>query len=86
MKRSTAAIALLGIALRRQRSSRFVSEAMAFKRLLGIAAAYLVIGFVIPFISGWGHLGGFLGGFALLCLAYYGSRVILEVMLDRSWG
>jgi ABC-type uncharacterized transport system permease subunit len=28
----------------------------------------------------------YLGGFTLLCLAYYGSRVILEVMLDRSWG
>ena len=28
----------------------------------------------------------YLGGFALLCLAYFGSRVILEVMLDRSWG
>jgi ABC-type uncharacterized transport system permease subunit len=28
----------------------------------------------------------YLGGFALLCLAYFGSRIILEVMLDRSWG
>lgn len=28
----------------------------------------------------------YLGGFALLCLAYFGSRVILEIMLDRSWG
>ena len=28
----------------------------------------------------------YLGGFALLCLAYFGSRVILEGMLDRSWG
>jgi len=28
----------------------------------------------------------YLGGFALLCLAYFGSRVILEVMLERSWG
>lgn len=28
----------------------------------------------------------YLAGFVLLCLAYYGSRVILEVMLDRSWG
>ncbi len=28
----------------------------------------------------------YLGGFALLCLAYFGSRVILELVLDRSWG
>ena len=28
----------------------------------------------------------YLGGFALLCLAYFGSRVILEVLLNRSWG
>ena len=28
----------------------------------------------------------YLGGFALLCLAYFGSRVILEIMLERSWG
>ncbi|MEO0479286.1 MAG: rhomboid family intramembrane serine protease [Planctomycetota bacterium] len=63
--------ALLAIALRRQRSSRFVSESTAFKRLLGITVAYLVIGFVIPFISGWGHLGGFAGGFVLLSCFYF---------------
>ncbi len=28
----------------------------------------------------------YLGGFALLFLGYFGSRVILEVLLDRSWG
>jgi ABC-type uncharacterized transport system permease subunit len=28
----------------------------------------------------------YLGGFALLCLAYFGSRVILEIVLNRSWG
>ncbi len=28
----------------------------------------------------------YLGGFALLFLAYFGSRYILEVVLDRSWG
>lgn len=28
----------------------------------------------------------YLAGFALLCLAYFGSRVILEVVLGRHWG
>ena len=28
----------------------------------------------------------YLGGFIILCLAYFGSRYILEVVLDRSWG
>ena len=28
----------------------------------------------------------YLGGFVILFLAYFGSRYILEVILDRSWG
>ncbi len=28
----------------------------------------------------------YLGGFALLCLAYFGSRFVLEELLHRSWG
>ena len=28
----------------------------------------------------------YLGGFALLVLAYFGSRFVLEVLLNRSWG
>jgi ABC-type uncharacterized transport system permease subunit len=28
----------------------------------------------------------YLGGFIILCLAYFGSRYILEVILNRSWG
>ena len=28
----------------------------------------------------------YLWGFAVLCLAYFGSRYILEEVLDRSWG
>jgi ABC-type uncharacterized transport system permease subunit len=28
----------------------------------------------------------YLGGFVILCLAYFGSRVILEQILHRSWG
>jgi len=28
----------------------------------------------------------YLWGFAILCLAYFGSRYILEEVLGRSWG
>jgi ABC-type uncharacterized transport system permease subunit len=28
----------------------------------------------------------YLGGFAVLCLAYFGSRLILEEIFHRSWG
>ncbi len=28
----------------------------------------------------------YLGGFLLLCLAYFGTRIILEEFLSRSWG
>ena len=28
----------------------------------------------------------YLAGFAFLCLAYFGARYVLEVVLDRSWG
>jgi len=28
----------------------------------------------------------YLGGFAILCLAYFGSRLILEEIFNRSWG
>lgn len=28
----------------------------------------------------------YLGGFAVLCLAYFGSRLILEEVFNRSWG
>lgn len=28
----------------------------------------------------------YLGGFVILCLAYFGSRFVLEELLNRSWG
>ena len=28
----------------------------------------------------------YLWGFAFLCLAYFGSRYVLEELLNRSWG
>jgi ABC-type uncharacterized transport system permease subunit len=41
------------------------------------------------FFAGWRGVRAvrlYLGGFLLLCLAYFGTRVILEQLLDRSWG
>ncbi len=41
------------------------------------------------FFAGWRGKQAvklYLGGFALLCMGYFGVRVILEQMLNRSWG
>ena len=54
-------------------------------------AALAVFGVLLGgrFFWGWRGTRGvylYLGGFALLLLAYFGSRLILEVLLGRSWG
>jgi ABC-type uncharacterized transport system permease subunit len=53
--------------------------------------AWLVFGILLAgrFFKGWRgkraiHL--YLGGFVLLCVAYFGSRLILEEVFNRSWG
>lgn len=53
--------------------------------------AWLIFGILVAgrFFRGWRgkraiHL--YLGGFAVLCLAYFGSRLILEEVFHRSWG
>jgi len=41
------------------------------------------------FYAGWRGARAvklYLGGFALLCVAYFGVRVVLEQILNRSWG
>lgn len=63
---SGALFGLLGaitvLQLRGARSALDAFESGRAKPLFGTMAFYLAIGFVIPQISGWGHLGGFLGG------------------------
>ncbi|MEM8817484.1 MAG: cytochrome c biogenesis protein CcsA, partial [Pseudomonadota bacterium] len=54
-------------------------------------AALVVFGVLLAgrAFSGWRGKRAvylYLGGFALVVLAYFGSRFILEVILDRSWG
>ena len=53
--------------------------------------AWLVFGILVAgrFFRGWRgkraiHL--YLGGFAMLCLAYFGSRLILEEVFNRTWS
>jgi len=41
------------------------------------------------FFAGWrgkSAIGLYLSGFTLLCLAYFGTRYVLEEVLNRSWG
>lgn len=53
--------------------------------------ALLVFGALLAgrFFAGWRGKRAirlYLGGFVLLCLAYFGVRLILELGFDRSWG
>ncbi|MBT8082119.1 MAG: cytochrome c biogenesis protein CcsA [Gammaproteobacteria bacterium] len=53
--------------------------------------AWLVFSILLAgrFFRGWRGKRAvrlYLGGFALLCLAYFGSRFILEEIFQRSWG
>jgi len=53
--------------------------------------ALLVFGTLLAgrFIAGWRGARAvrlYLGGFLLLCLAYFGARIVLEEVLNRSWG
>ena len=63
---------------------------LVHKTVLSILAL-VVFGVLLVgrYVSGWRGRRAvylYLGGFLLLCLAYFGSRVILEVVLGRSWG
>jgi ABC-type uncharacterized transport system permease subunit len=53
--------------------------------------ALLIFGVLLAgrYVSGWRGRRAvylYLGGFVVLCLAYFGSRMILELVLGRSWG
>ena len=66
------------------------TQSLVHKFVLSLLAL-LVFGVLLVGRHMWGWRGKraiylYLGGFVLLCLAYFGSRVILEVILGRSWG
>lgn len=53
--------------------------------------AWVIFGVLLAgrFVAGWRGKRAvelYLWGFAALCLAYFGSRVILEQIFNRSWG
>ncbi|MBT8066608.1 MAG: cytochrome c biogenesis protein CcsA [Gammaproteobacteria bacterium] len=53
--------------------------------------AWVIFGILLAgrFVAGWRGKRAikiYLWGFATLCLAYFGSRVILQEIFDKSWG
>jgi len=67
-----------------------VEQHLAHKFGLSLLA-WLVFGVLLAgrYFKGWRGKRAvrlYLGGFAVLCLAYFGSRLILEEIFNRSWG
>ena len=63
---------------------------LAHKAVLSVLAL-IVFGVLLAgrHIAGWRGKRGiylYLGGYTLLCLAYFGSRFVVENILGRSWG
>jgi ABC-type uncharacterized transport system permease subunit len=70
--------------------SDFVQQHLAHKFALSVLA-WLVFGILLAgrFLRGWRGKRAvelYLIGFGLLCLAYFGSRFILENIFERSWS
>ena len=89
-----AATGFAGLTLAIATGSTFVNDLfeqhLAHKFGLSVLA-WLVFGILLAgrFWKGWRGKHAiqlYLGGFGLLCLAYFGSRFILEELLNRSWG
>ncbi len=91
---AVATAGFIGLTLAIVSGSTFVSDLLeqhlAHKFGLSVLA-WLVFGVLVAgrFIRGWRgkravHL--YLGGYLLLCLAYFGSRLILEQIFGRSWS
>ncbi len=67
-----------------------LTQHLSHKVVLSLLAV-VVFGVLIAgrYLAGWrGHRGVYLylGGYALLGLAYFGSRFVLENLLGRTWG
>jgi len=70
--------------------NNLVEQHLAHKFGLSLLA-WVIFGVLLVgrFFAGWRGKRAvklYLWGFATLCLAYFGSRVILEEILNRSWG
>jgi len=67
-----------------------VQQHLAHKFGLSLLA-WLIFGVLLAgrYFRGWRGKRAvrlYLGGFAVLCLAYFGSRLILEEIFNRTWG
>jgi ABC-type uncharacterized transport system permease subunit len=89
-----AAAGFAGLALAISSGLTFVDDLfaqhLAHKTAFSILAL-LVFGALLAgrFFAGWRGKQAvklYLGGFGLLCIAYFGVRLILEFGFDRSWG
>ena len=89
-----AAAGFAGLTLAIVSGSSFVDDLieqhLAHKFLLSLLA-WLIFGVLLAgrFYRGWRGKQAvrlYLGGFAVLCVAYFGSRLILEEIFNRSWG
>ena len=89
-----AAVGFAGLTLAIASGSSFVNDLveqhLAHKFGLSLLA-WFVFGILLAgrFFRGWRGkraLRLYIGGFALLCLAYFGSRLILEEIFNRTWG
>jgi ABC-type uncharacterized transport system permease subunit len=89
-----AGVGFAGLTLAIATGSSFVTDLveqhLAHKFGLSLLA-WLVFGILLAgrFWKGWRGKRAvrmYLGGFAILCLAYFGSRFILEEILHRSWS
>lgn len=91
---AVATAGFIGLTLAIVSGSTFVNDLLqqhlAHKFALSVLA-WLVFGILLAgrFFRGWRGKRAvqlYLGGFLLLCLAYFGSRMILELILGRSWS
>jgi ABC-type uncharacterized transport system permease subunit len=68
----------------------FFAQHLVHKTALSLLAlvlfGILLLGRVFAGWRGRRAIYLYLGGFVILCLAYFGSRFILEEVLQRSWG
>jgi ABC-type uncharacterized transport system permease subunit len=89
-----AAAGFAGLALAISSGLTFVDDLfaqhLAHKTAFSLLAL-LVFGALLAgrFFAGWRGRRAiklYLGGFGLLCVAYFGVRLILELVFDRSWG
>ena len=74
------------VCYRHERGTSLVARLLAPLLLAWLVFSILLAGRTFRGWRGKRAIKLYLGGFALLCLAYFGSRYILEEILNRSWS